>query len=397
MGEILAIAKAISQEIIEIRRALHRRPELGNEERETAALVAAKLVQMGLEVRTGVAGTGVVAVLDSGCSGPVVALRADMDALPVIEETGLPFASEKPGLMHACGHDAHMAMVIGAARVLTEVKSALKGKVKFIFQPCEERPPGGAEAMIRAGVLEEPVVDAIFGLHVDPHLPVGLLVYKKGISMAGVQDFTLTVTGVSGHGASPQLTVDAVVVAAQLILALQTVVSRMSNPVDPVVLTVGMIEGGRANNIIADKVVLKGTIRALNLGTLNILASKIGQIASGVTAAAGAGYELQFTPGYPPLINDTRLLELVRQAVDEELGPGKVLRAAQPAMGSEDFAFFAQHVPGVFWHLGANSGGAEAPPWHHPRFDLDEKALPIGAAVLARCAVTCLEQWGKKK
>lgn len=370
--------------MVQWRRQLHQHPELGFQEWETARLIATVLAEAGLEVQTGIAGTGVVGVLQGKKKGRGIAVRADMDALPITEKTNLPFASTRPGVMHACGHDAHVAIALGAARILAEVRSELAGTVKFIFQPAEESPPGGAVAMLRAGVLDNPPVQAIVALHVNPHLPVGTVGLKEGVAMAAVDTFTLTIRGRGGHSAAPHQAVDAILVAAVAVQALQAIASRLTNPLDPVVVSVGTIHGGTKNNVVADEVVLTGTTRTLSPEVRQQLPKLMRQLLDGVVRAYGASYELDYREAYPPLVNDARLLALVEKSCRRVVGSEHTLRVHLPAMGSEDFAYFAQVLPAAHFDLGVGKARATNYPWHHPCFDLDEEALPIGASLFAQ-------------
>ena len=366
------------------RRQIHQHPELGFQEWETARLVAGVLQEAGLEVQTGIAGTGVVGLLRGKRKGRCIAVRADMDALPLTERTNLPFASRRPGVMHACGHDAHVAMALGAAELLAEVREEMPGAVKFIFQPSEETPPGGAVAMLRAGVLENPAVDAVVALHVNPHLPAGTVGLKEGVTMAAVDTFTVTVKGKSGHSSAPHQAVDAIYVAALAIVSLQSIVSRLVSPLEPVVVSVGTISGGTKSNIVAEEVVFTGTVRTLSPEVRQQVPRLMRTVLDGVARAYGASCELDYQEAYPLLVNDSNLLALVERSCRKVAGEQHTFRVPHPAMGSDDFAYFAQAVPAVHFDLGAGKRGEVNYPWHHPCFDIAEEALPIGAAVLAQ-------------
>lgn len=383
-------ARARAAEMSEIRRKVHRYPELGFEETETAKLVAAHLAKLGFEVSGAVARTGVVGLLRGGLPGPTIALRADMDALPILEQTGLEFASERPGLMHACGHDAHVAVTLGAAHLLAGYRQELRGSVKFLFQPSEETPPGGAAAMIEEGVLDNPPVDAILGLHVNPHLPVGFIGVKDGVTMAAADNFRVVVRGRGGHGAAPHQAADAVVAAAAVIQGLQTISSRLVDPVVPVVVTVGTIHGGYKANVIADQVEMHGTVRTILPELRQQMPETMQKILDGVAAAYGCKIDLDYLRGYPPVENEPAMVSLLVEAGKLITGPGRVLKIAHPSMGGEDFAYFLQRVPGVYFYLGAGKQEGPVYPWHHPQFDINEEALPVGAAVLAQAAWTYL-------
>jgi len=381
----------MASQIVSWRRHFHRHPELSFQERETARKISQLLESLGLEVKTGVAGYGVVGLLRGRKNDRAVALRADMDALPLQEATGREFASANPGVMHACGHDAHMAMVLGAAAILAQERDRLPGAVKFIFQPGEEKPPGGAQRMIEAGVLDDLPVKALYGLHVHNQFPVGTVAVKEGPVMAAVDNFTLRIKGRAGHGASPHQGIDAVVVACEVVLALQTIISRSSDPLQPAVLTVGTIKGGEKENIIAAEVELTGTVRTLDAALRSSIKERFRQVVAGVTSAHGAAFDLDYLQAYPVLYNDERLLGILRSLDLQALGIGEMARFPAPSMGGEDFAWYAQRVPALYIFLGTRPSSGEAYNWHHPSFDIDESALPIGAALLAALAVETLK------
>jgi amidohydrolase len=375
--------------MVGIRRHLHEHPEISFQERETGRFLASELRALGLPVRHPVGGTGVLATVKGDQPGKTVALRADMDALPVQEETGLSFASRVPGAMHACGHDAHMAILLGAARLLLEKRKELKGSVRLLFQPAEETVPGGAKAMIKDGALAG--VSAIFGLHVDPSLATGTVGTKAGVLMAQADDFDLTLLGKGGHAARPHTSVDAIVLAAQVIQALQTIVSRRIDPVTPAVVTVGRISGGTKHNIIADRVVLQGTCRSLDSGTSRKLKNHVGQVARDVARAYGGKCLFQYTVGYPPLINPEPETRFAKGSLTSLLGGKNILTLKEPLMGGEDFTYYLKKVPGTFLRLGIrNAKLGSTFPWHHSRFRVDEEAIPIGAAILAHLALEFL-------
>lgn len=386
-NDFFTAATALKARLVAWRRQLHQCPELSFAERETAALVARVLKELGLKVRTGIGGTGVVGILAGAGDGPAVALRADMDALPLQEDTGVEFASRYPGRMHACGHDAHMAVVLGAAALLAGRRKELHGPVVFIFQPGEEMPPGGARLMLEAGVLDNPPVQAIFGLHVTSYIPVGTIGLRPGAVMASADNFTITIKGRTSHGASPHQGSDAIVAAAQAVLALQSIVSRRLDPVQPAVLTIGTIHGGEKENIVAGQVTLTGTTRALDRTVREQLESNMRQVLAGVAAASDTEINLDYLWGYPPLINNEALIGVLRLVAGQALGADKMLELAQPSMGAEDFARYAEKIPAVYFNLGAAIPGEDPRPWHHPQFNINEDCLPIGAALLAALAV----------
>lgn len=394
MGQkIDAEIEKVRAEVVKIRRFIHMNPELGNREVETARLIASKLQPLGFEVRTGVAGTGVVAVLRGGQPGPAIAVRADMDALPVQEATGLPYKSLNPGVMHACGHDVHSSVVLGTALVLNALKTGLKGSVTFLFQPAEEGAPegeeGGAELMVREGALDSPPVSAVFGFHVWPE-PVGQVLFAAGNVTAAADSFNITVKGRSAHGARPHEGVDAVVIAAEIVTALQTVVSRATDPTDPAVLTVGTIAGGSRRNIIADRVVLEGTVRTLSEANQKKIRGLMESVVRNITEIYGAGFEFEYKPGNPSVFNNPELAAAMTPTLVRLLGKDKVVEW-KPQMIAEDFAFLARKAPGFYFFLGVRGPGQPATPLHSPGFNPDEKAIPLGMRILSHLLIDALE------
>lgn len=380
---LLQVAVSLEQEIVVHRRHLHQYPELGFQEFLTSAYVADYLEQLGLQVQRGVAGTGVVALLETGQPGPCIAVRADMDALPLREQTGLPFASRHEGAMHACGHDGHMAMALGAARMLTGLRRELAGTVKFIFQPAEEM-LGGARHMIDAGVLESPRVDGIIGLHLWPDLPTGQFGVKAGTIMASMDHVDIMVHGRAGHGAAPHQGVDAIIAAAQVLSALQVLISRESDPADAVVLSMGSIHGGSIPNIIADQVEIRGTVRAVNAATRERMRTRVTELAQAVAAGMNARAEVRYEFGYPPTVNDVKWVRYAEEALYGLYGEEAIHPLAHSQMTSEDMAYYMEHVPGVFLLVGTGGEGKGKFPLHHPELEIDEKALHYGAAYLAQ-------------
>jgi len=373
------VTQALAARVVELRRAIHRRPELGFEENETAALVERELDSLGIEHRR-IARTGVVGIIRGAGSGPAVALRADMDALPILEKTGLPYASEIDGKMHACGHDAHTAMLLGAAAELASQRNELAGSVVLIFQPAEEG-PGGALPMIEAGALEDPAVEAIAMLHVDSRLDVGTIGIVPGPVNASADELYVTVRGVGGHGAYPHSAVDAIPAAAAIVLALQNVVAREIDPLASAVVTIGTISGGYRNNVIADEVKMSGTLRAHDPAVRDALEGRVRRIVAGVAAAYNVDADVQIVRGYPPVVNDEPLAARFAAYVRAKGSP-QVVRP-QPTMGGEDFAYFAQRVAGLLIRLGVRSESCgSVHPAHSPLFRIDEEALPVGVATL---------------
>ncbi|MDS3861498.1 M20 family metallopeptidase [Thermosynechococcaceae cyanobacterium BACA0444] len=376
--------KALQPELVAWRRYLHQRPELAFKEQLTASFVAEKLREWGIPHQTGIAETGIVAILEGSRPGPVLGIRADMDALPIQEENQVPYRSSHDGVMHACGHDGHTTIALGTARYLSQHPD-FAGTVKIIFQPAEEG-PGGAKPMIQAGVLDNPKVDAIIGLHVWNVLPVGTVGVRSGPFMAAAEFFHCQVLGKGGHGAIPQQTIDAVLVASQIVTTLQTIVARNINPLDTAVISVGSFHGGTAKNIIADTASLSGTVRYFNPELADKLPQRIEEIIAGVCACHGAKYELNYQRMYPATINDPTMAELVRSVattvIETELG---VVPECQ-TMAAEDMSFFLQQVPGCYFFLGsANAELGLDFPHHHPRFDFDETVLGLGVEIFVRC------------
>ncbi|MBS1505068.1 MAG: amidohydrolase [Bacteroidetes bacterium] len=398
--------KALEPQVIEWRRKFHQSPELSNRETNTGAFIAQYLKSLGLEVQYPVAKTGVVALLKSGKPGPVVALRADMDALPISEKNSLPFASnvkvnfggQETGVMHACGHDAHMAMLMAVAKILVDNKSELKGSVKFLFQPAEEgvgpsESPAGAELMVKEGVLENPKVDAIFGLHIQSLMPSGTLNYRSGPFMAAVDGFDVKVTGKGAHGATPWEGIDPVVVSSQIVNGLQTIVSRQTALTDAAaVVTVGSFHAGIRRNIIPDEALLQGTIRTFGADAQKKVHEKIKLTATKIAEASGATADVQIQIMYPATINDPALTEMMVPSLIKAAGKEKV-NVVSPATMAEDFSFFQQKVPGFFFFLGAYPAEMklERKPTHHTAdFMIDENAFGVGVKALLNVTVDYL-------
>lgn len=377
---ILDLAKSKEREIVELRRSLHQHPEIAHREFQTHKILLEHLEKLNLDIRAPVAGTGIVADIKGGKKGKTVAIRADIDALPIREENDVPYKSLNDGYMHACGHDAHMSMVFGAALVLSEMREKLRGNVRLIFQPAEEEGTiGGAKPMIEEGALDG--VDYILGMHVWPELPEGKVGYRAGPFFAAADTFYLQITGKGGHGAKPDMTVDPVVVSARVIDALQTISSREIDPLEPVVVTVGSIHGGTAHNIIPDSVDMKGTVRTMNPVTRDGMEERMNRIIGGVTGAFNAKFTLNYIYGYPVLVNDERVTEIMKNTLAGLLGKENVVEAKQ-TMGGEDFAYYLQKVPGTFMLLGVyNEKLGYVNSVHTSRFNLNEKILPVGAGI----------------
>ena len=398
-------AARVEPSVIACRRDIHEHPELGNREVRTAKLVADKLRSLGIDVQEKVAHTGVVGLLRGGKPGKVVALRADMDALPVTEQVDVPFASkvrttyngQDVGVMHACGHDAHVAILLGVAEVLAGMRGELPGTVKFLFQPAEEGAPqgeeGGAKLMVEQGALESPNVDAVFGLHVSSRFATGEIAYKPEGMMAAVDSFKITVRGKQTHGAYPWLGVDPIVVASQIVLGLQTIPSRqLDSTLAPSIVTVGAIHGGVRNNIIPDEVEMIGTIRSLDAKMRDEIHARIKRTAESIATSGGASANVTITSGYPITFNDAALTERTLPSLRSAAG-AKNVRLVHPVLGAEDFSFFQQKVPGVFYWLGTrppDQTPEQAPSNHSPLFYVDESALVLGVRSMAYAAVDYL-------
>ncbi len=385
LSQIRLDIQALQPQLVEWRRRLHQRPELGFREHLTAQLVAQKLQEWGIEHKIGIAKTGIVATIESKRPGPVLAIRADMDALPIQEANDVPYRSQHDGIMHACGHDGHTAIALGTAYYLSQHREDFAGTVKIIFQPAEEG-PGGAKPMIEEGVLQNPDVDAIIGLHLWNNLPLATVGVRSGALMAAVECFSCTILGKGGHGAIPHQTIDSIVVSAQIVNALQTIVARNIDPLESAVVTVGELQAGSANTVIADTARMRGTVRYFNPKLEGYFSKRIEQIIAGVCQSHGASYELNYESLYPPVINDISMAELVRSVASDVVEtPAGIVPECQ-TMGGEDMSFFLQKVPGCYFFLGsANPAKNLAYPHHHPRFDFDETALGMGVEIFVRC------------
>jgi amidohydrolase len=405
MAEIDRRAAEIEEEMIGWRRYLHEHPELSNREYETAKYVAARLAPLGLELRTGVAHTGVVAILRSGRPGPVVALRADLDGLPVVERVPLPFASkarsndlgQEVGVMHACGHDTHVAMLLGAAEVLSSMKSRLRGTVVFIFQPAEEGAPageeGGAALMVKEGVLKDPPADVIFGLHINAQTEVGKIRYKPGGALAAADQFIIKVKGKQTHGSTPWTGVDPITVAAQIVQGLQNIISRQTELTkEAAVISVGKIQGGVRNNIIPEEVEMIGTIRTLDTAMQHKIHDRIRLTATKIAESAGASAEVNIIRGVPVTYNDPALTARMLPSVERAAGKENVV-LSDAITGAEDFSFFAREIPGLFLFVGGMPKGmnpSQSAPHHTPDFFIDESGMKLGVRVLCNLTIDYL-------
>lgn len=369
--------------LVDIRRTIHMHPELGFEEIETSNLVSGWLERFGLEVKTGMARTGVVGLLRGKGPGQTVALRADMDALPMDEPDRTPYASKIRGKMHACGHDAHVTILLGVAKFFSSVPERVKGNIKFVFQPAEEG-GGGGRIMVEEGVLENPGVDAAFAAHVYPLLPMGKVGVYEREGLAAADRFIIKMIGRGGHAASPHLTQDPIVAAGHLITQIHSIVSRNVDPLDSGVITIGKISGGTAFNIIPDEVELWGTVRSLTPQIREELKSRLDRTTRGVAQSFGLDYRFDFEYGYPVLLNDPAMSKLVASACSEGIGRENV-EVVKPSMGGEDFAYFLEKVPGAFFRLGIrNEERGIVHPYHSSLFDIDEEVLPFGVEMFVR-------------
>jgi amidohydrolase len=381
--------------VIADRRHLHQHPELAFQEEQTSSFVAERLRALGIEdIRTGIAKTGVTALIrgtDGAGQGRTVLLRADIDALPIQEENAVEYRSQHPGVMHACGHDGHTAILLGVARLLMERRDRFAGTVKLCFQPAEEAPPGGALPMIEAGVLDDPAVDAAFGLHLIQSLPVGLVGVRPGAVNATGTYFHIVIHGRGGHSSKPHQAVDPIVVGAQLVTALQTLVARETDAMAPAVVTVSSFHAGDVIVLIPERAEIRGLVKTFSDEGLDALAKRLDALARGIAGAMRADVEVIFEPGYPVTSNDAALTELVRAAAVEAVGPDEVVDG--PAvMASDDMGHFLQRVPGCFFFVGSGNEATRVIwPHHHPRFDIDEAALAIGVEVLTGTALRYLD------
>jgi len=390
MDKIKEEVLALKDEVISLRRDIHMHPELGFEEKRTSSLVAKYLQGLGIEVHTGIAGTGVVGLLKGGTEGKTILLRADMDALPLQEMNDVPYKSQNSGVMHACGHDGHTAILLVAAKVLSRHRNDLKGNVKFVFQPSEER-AGGAVKMIEAGVLENPKVDYAFGLHLWNFLRKGTVNIKEGIFMAEADRFIMRVQGKGGHGAYPHKSIDPVLIASHIVVALQSIVSREIDPLDSVVVTIGKISAGDASNIIPEVAELFGTVRTLNKEIGKTMPARIERIAKNISKALGGEAEIEYLFEYPPVVNDSDAAKFVRRIATDVVGSENVLEASI-SMGGEDMACFLERVPGAFFFLGSmNKEKGLDKPHHSAYFDFDEDVLPIGIEMHATIVMDMLK------
>lgn len=368
--------------VIAWRRHLHRFPEVSGKEEKTAAFLAGELRKMGYIIQEKVFGHGLIGLLPGDKKKKTVALRCDMDALPIYEETNLSFRSNYDGVMHACGHDGHMAMILGAAKALAANKP--QGSIKILCQPSEEKPPGGASGMIKSGVLENPYVDAVLGCHVSNHYSVGKIAVINGPMMAIADNFYITLKGRGGHGALPHRNIDAIQMAAEVIVSFQHIISRQLSTFMPAVLSFGTIHGGTAYNVMPDEVLLSGTVRCFDENVRDYVLTSMHKTLKGITSLWDGGYDLHYEYGYPVLQNAKEITDKIR-AVGDKIKDLQVVEMAEPLMIAEDFSYYAKERPATFFLVGTGNAHCQKP-WHNASFDLDEKGLPFGAAILAQVA-----------
>jgi len=390
-----SLISSILPELVSLRHDLHQHPELAFQEHQTAKRILHQLERIeGLQIQTGLAGTGIVAMLNADRAGPCVALRADMDALPIEEANTFDYRSRSPGRMHACGHDGHMTCLVGAARVLAEYREVLPGKVKFLFQPAEEH-GGGGRKMVELGVLRDPPVSAAFALHGWPELPLGHAAVGVGPVLAAATSFRIELTGRGTHAAYPHRGTDVILAAASLVTRLQAIVSRTRDPLDPVVISICSMHGGETYNVLPSSCTLLGTLRALRQDVHDSMAARIVQIASTVWQEFGIQATVEFVDTYPSLVNHPGPVAIALRAAKDALGDGNVSDHPLPSMGGEDFAFYAREVPSAFWCLGIRPPSrTEYPMLHQPTFDFPDDALPLGVEIHCRVAMRALMELG---
>lgn len=387
-NQIDALVARIEPDLIALRRRIHENPELAFEEHETARAVSEYLTRLDVPHRTGVGKTGVVAVIEGDAPGPTVGVRADMDALPIMEASGVAFASRAPGKMHACGHDVHTTIALGVAHVLAGARGAFAGRVKFIFQPAEET-LSGAAAMIADGALEDPAMDAIIGFHNSPRMETGFLGYTEGLGQASAAAFDIVLKGRAGHAAHPHTAVDAIVGAAQLVTQLQTIVSREIAPTVPAVVTIGQIAGGTARNVIADRVTIKGTARTRDAQAEKLVEAAIRRLVAGVAASLRLEYDIDWIRQTPVMVNDPRIVTRLAAAARAVVGADKVVKTSEPSMGAEDFAWFAERIPAAHLRIGSRIDGVDTA-IHRADYQCNEQAIAIGVRAVTQAVLELL-------
>lgn len=384
---ISRLAKEYHSEITSVRHHLHQNPELSWQEKETSALIQKFLQAIGIEVRGGIAGNGVVGIIRGTSSGRVVGLRADIDALPITERSELPYSSQRPGVMHACGHDGHTATLLGAAKILARLRHEIKGNVVCIFQPAEENGGGGAK-LLRDGALDGLAIEGFFALHSWPYLPVGTIGIREGTMMAAVDDFEIVVHGKSGHAAQPMDAVDPVLISAHIIVALESLVTHERHGADPAVLTVTMVHGGTADNVIPAEVKVNGTLRTVEAQTRERMSRRLAEVVDGVARTFRGGAKVTIEPGYPPLVNNAVMLARVARVARAVVGETNVHQLKEPSMGGEDFAYYLQRYSGAMFRLGVGPN----PSLHADTFDFNDAALEIGMRMMAGVAIDFLHE-----
>lgn len=384
--------------MIEWRRHLHAHPEVSGEEYQTREFLVKQLRGMGIQIRTFAAHAGILGTIEGQYPGSVIALRADMDALPITEANDVEYKSTKEGVMHACGHDGHMAILLGVASALQQSRDKWSGTVKLLFQPAEEAAPyGGAAKMIEDGVLEDPSVDSIFGLHIWPELPSGVIGIRRGEMMASSDRFTLKVLGEASHAAAPHQGTDAILMTADILSALSRIIHRQLDPRETATISVGTIHGGERYNVVAKEVTIEGTVRTLNEEIRRQIPEKIRQMVSGICAGYGGSFQLDYSFGYPCLSNAADETGVVIMTANRLLKSGHVLTDIKPNLGAEDFAHYTRHVPGAYFLLGCGDKNSELRPLHNGNFDMDERALLIGAQILEEAALSALTMVSRRK
>ncbi|WP_242985889.1 M20 metallopeptidase family protein [Oceanobacillus zhaokaii] len=383
--EIKDLVAIVYDDAVNLRRLFHENPELGFEEYHTLSVIKKYLTDLGIEVKTGIAKTGLVGILHGKEKGPVIALRADMDALPIQENTGTSFASKKSGVMHACGHDMHMAMLLGAANALSQVREKISGTIKFIFQPAEEMLAGG-KRMVEEDVLKNPDVDYIYGFHVWPELPIGQFGFKSGALMASMDSFEVSLKGKASHGAAPHQGIDAIVGSAQVITGLQSIISRETDPLDSVVITIGELKSGNGFNIVPESAVFKGTVRTINKESRQRVSQDFKRIIEGMANALRLEAKINYKSGYPITNNTEEFVDHASRLAEKLFGQNAVVHLEKPSMASEDFSFYLEHVPGAFIFLGVQDQAGGSHKLHNERFLPDEKAMKYGIGLFIALA-----------
>lgn len=391
-SRILKMAFDLEDQLIKWRRDFHMYPELGFKEFRTSKRVLEELTRLNIEATPGVGSTGVIGFIKGRQKGKTIALRADMDALPITEENDVPYRSKNQGIMHACGHDGHTSILLGAATILAELRGSLKGNVKLIFQPAEEIPEGGASTLINEGVLKKPDVHSIVGLHIVTRFPSGKIAIKKGVVTAATDKLEIHIQGKSGHAARPHEAVDSIIVASQIITSIQALVTRETDALEPKVISIGRINGGEAHNVIAKDVIMSGTIRTFSKETRERVHKLLRNRCKSIAREMGAKADVKITQGTPPQINHPGLFEALRVVLPEVLGKENVMEFQTPSLGGEDFAFYSEKVPGFFFLLGCGDNKGEGCyPLHSSHFDFDDSILKKGTAAMACCAMALME------